>query len=173
MYFGYNACEGFQFHEINLVSFFLLPLFSLFLYDYSHPSCTILFFKCVCVCAQSVRLLATPWTIGSSGHGDSPGKNPGVGCHALLQGFFPTQGLNPGLPHCRWILYHLSHQESPLNVQNKLKLLLTSFLRKKIFFFYLEIALDDGVRISPCVGRKWDIEAELLKIAFLYPYHTG
>ena len=33
--------------------------------------------------------------------------------HVLLQGIFPTQGLNPGLPHCRWILYHLSHQERP------------------------------------------------------------
>ena len=41
---------------------------------------------------------------GSSVHGDSPSKNTGVGCHALLQGIFPTQGLNPGLPHCRWIL---------------------------------------------------------------------
>ena len=42
----------------------------------------------------------------------SPGKNPGVGCHALLPGIFPTQGSNPGLPHCRRILYHLSHQGS-------------------------------------------------------------
>ena len=41
---------------------------------------------------------------------DSPGKNTGVGCHALLQGIFPTQGSNPALLHCRWILYHLSHQ---------------------------------------------------------------
>ena len=39
-----------------------------------------------------------------------PGKSTGVGCHFLLQGFFPTQGLNPGLPHCRQKLYHLSHQ---------------------------------------------------------------
>ena len=46
---------------------------------------------------------------GSSVHGDSPGKNTGVGCHALLQGIFPTQGSNPGLPHCNQILYHLSH----------------------------------------------------------------
>ena len=46
---------------------------------------------------------------GSSAHGDSPGKNTGVGCHALLQGIFSTQGSNPGLPHCRWILYCLSH----------------------------------------------------------------
>ena len=50
---------------------------------------------------------------GSSVHGDSPGKNTGVGCHALLQGIFPTHGLNLGLPHCRWILYYLSHQGSP------------------------------------------------------------
>ena len=49
---------------------------------------------------------------GFSIHGDSPGKNTGVGCHALLQGIFPTQGSNPGLLHCRRILYHLSHQGS-------------------------------------------------------------
>ena len=40
-------------------------------------------------------------------------KNTGVGTLSLLQGIFPTQGLNPGLPHCRWILYQLSHQGSP------------------------------------------------------------
>ena len=44
---------------------------------------------------------------------DSPGKNTGVGCHALLQGIFPTHRSNPGLSHCRWTLYHLSHQGSP------------------------------------------------------------
>ena len=38
---------------------------------------------------------------GSSVHVDSPGKNTGVGCHALLPGIFPTQGLNPGLLYCR------------------------------------------------------------------------
>ena len=40
-------------------------------------------------------------------------KNGGVGSLSLLQGIFPTQGSNPGLPHCRWILYQLSHKESP------------------------------------------------------------
>ena len=49
---------------------------------------------------------------GSSIHGDSPGKNTGVGCHFLLQRIFQTQGSNPGLLHCRQILYHLSHQGS-------------------------------------------------------------
>ena len=48
-------------------------------------------------------------------HGDSPGENTGKGCHAILQGIFPTQGLNPGFPHRRQILYHLSHRQSPLS----------------------------------------------------------
>ena len=59
---------------------------------------------------------ATPWTVGrpgSSVHGESPGKNTGLCCHALLQGNFPTQGLNPCLLHCRQILYLLSHKGSP------------------------------------------------------------
>ena len=50
---------------------------------------------------------------GPSVHGNSLGKNTGVGCHALLQRIFPIQRSNPGLPHCRQILYHLSYQGSP------------------------------------------------------------
>ena len=50
---------------------------------------------------MAARLLC-PW--------NSPGKNTGVGCHFLLQEIFPTQGSNLGLPYCRQILYHLSHQ---------------------------------------------------------------
>ena len=42
------------------------------------------------------------------------GKSSGVGCHFLLQGIFPTQGSNPGLPHCRQTLYHLSHKGSTI-----------------------------------------------------------
>ena len=41
---------------------------------------------------------------------NSPGQNTGVGSLSLLQGIFPTQELNPHLPYCRQILYHLSHQ---------------------------------------------------------------
>ena len=44
-----------------------------------------------------------------------PGKSTGVGCHFLLQGIFPTQGWNPGLPYCRQTLYRLSHQEAWFN----------------------------------------------------------
>ena len=44
---------------------------------------------------------------------NSPGQNTAVGCHSLLQGSFPTQGSNPGLLHCKWILYQLRHKGSP------------------------------------------------------------
>ena len=49
--------------------------------------------------------LYSPW--------NSPSQNTGVGCHSLLQGIFPSQGSNPHLPHCRQILYQLSHKGSP------------------------------------------------------------
>ena len=52
-----------------------------------------------------VRLYVTPW--------NSPGQNTGVGSLSLLREIFPTQGSNPGLPHCRWILYQLNHKGSP------------------------------------------------------------
>ena len=44
---------------------------------------------------------------------NSLAQNTGVGSLSFLQGIFPTQGLNPGLPHCRQILYQLSHKGSP------------------------------------------------------------
>ena len=72
--------------------------------------------SCVlCLVAQSCPTLCNTMDYSSpasSVHGDSPGKNTGVGCHALFLGVFPTQGSNPGLLHCRWILYQLSHQGS-------------------------------------------------------------
>ena len=49
--------------------------------------------------------LLCPW--------DSPGNSAGVGCHFLLQGIFPTQELNPGLLHCRQILYQLNYEGRP------------------------------------------------------------
>ena len=66
-------------------------------------------FSCVQLCdcrvtvsgLQPTRLLH-PW--------DFPGKSTGVDCHFLLQRTFPTQGSNPGLLHCRQMLYRLSHQ---------------------------------------------------------------
>ena len=72
---------------------------------------------CVCLVAQSCPILCNPMDDslpGSSVHGESPGKSTGVGGQALLLGIFSAQGSNAGLLHCRRILYHLSHQGSPL-----------------------------------------------------------
>ena len=69
-------------------------------------------FACLTICNPIDCNLA-----GSSVHGDFPGKNVGAGCHAVLQGIFPTQGSNPSLPHCRQILYKLSHQGSPRKLE--------------------------------------------------------
>ena len=76
---------------------------------------------------QPARLLC-PW--------DSPGKNTRVGCHALLQGIFPTQGLNPHLCllHCRWILYLLSHLGSPQSSEPSSKD--TSFMETYLILFF-------------------------------------
>ena len=57
--------------------------------------------------------LHSPW--------NSPGQNTGVGSYFLPKGIFPTQRLNPGLSHCRRILYHLSQQGSPKLIRIKIK----------------------------------------------------
>ena len=91
----------------------------------------IFIYICVCVCGVSVGV--SVWVCllsrsivsdplqphsppGSSVHGDTPGKNTGVCCHDLLQGIFPMLGLNPGLPHCRQILYLLTTREAHIYI---------------------------------------------------------
>ena len=92
---------------------------------------------------QHIRLLR-PW--------DFPGNSTGVGCHFLLQGIFPTQGLNAGLPHCRQMLYSLSHQGSPMtNLDSILKsrediTLLKRSIQSKLWFFQ-QSCMD--VRVGP------------------------
>ena len=63
--------------------------------------------SCVCLVVLWCVTLCGPVDCsppGSFVHWDHPSKNTGVGCHALLQGIFPTQGSNPGIPHCRRVL---------------------------------------------------------------------
>ena len=59
-----------------------------------------------------------------------PGKNAGVGCHSLFQEISPTQGLNPGLPHCRQMLYHLSHQGSHTNKKQSINIPVAQMVKK-------------------------------------------
>ena len=68
-------------------------------------------YVCVCLASQSIRPHRL-WPNKLFCLWNSPGKNTGVGSHFLLQGIFLTQRSNPGLLHCRQILYCLSHQGS-------------------------------------------------------------
>ena len=71
----------------------------------------------MCLVVQSCPTLCDPMDYsppGSSLHGDSPGKNTGMGCHDLFQRISPIQGSKPDLSHCRRILYRMSYQGSPL-----------------------------------------------------------
>ena len=132
---NYNTLSGF----CSILCFIYLPILrigmlkiiknGIILYRYStaclHLS-TLYFWDLFMMCAwmhakslQSCPTLCNPMDCsppGSSVHGDSPGKNTGLGCHAFLQELFLTQGLNPCLLcllHCKWIIYPLSHLGSP------------------------------------------------------------
>ena len=112
------------------------------------------YFCYMCLVTQSCRTLCNPVDgspPGSSVHGDSPDKSTGVDCHALLQGIFPIQGSNPGLPHCRQVLYLLSHQGSPLlyeKVQSK------SFSRS---------AVSDSLRLHGLL-HPWDFSGKSTRV---------
>ena len=72
----------------------------------------------LCVLSRSV-MSDSLWPHGLDSPWNSPGQNTGVGSLSLLQGIFPTQGSNLCPPHCRRILYQLSHQRSPFSKRNK------------------------------------------------------
>ena len=107
---------------------------------------------------QQQYLLYSPW--------NSPGQNIGVGSLFLLQGIFPTQGSNPGLLHCRWILYQQSHKEvsRPAGVFHKfvisslpLPLHLPEINLEKVFTAFEVIWWGDARRRN-CSGlgsRRW------------------
>ena len=65
-----------------------------------------------------VQLFATPWTTQSMDFSRPEYWSGGL---SLLQGILPTQGSNPGLPHCRRILYQLSHKGSPYPIKRNSK----------------------------------------------------
>ena len=121
--FSVNPCSHLSKHWpiTYILAFFLYTL-----PKWNHTIYTLLCLVSFCVCVVSLvtQLCLTLFDLmgynppGASIHEDSPGKHTGLGSHALLQGIFPIQGSNPGLPHCRWILYHLSHQGSPKLFRN-------------------------------------------------------
>ena len=76
------------------------------------------------------------WPHGLYSLWNSPGQNAGVGSLSLLQGIFPTQGSNPGLPHCRWVLCQLSDKQSPVRRYGDIKKLCCFQLPRIPFAFF-------------------------------------
>ena len=88
--------------------------------------------------------LYSPW--------NSPGKNTGVGSHSLLQEIFPTQGSNPGLSHCRWILYQLSLQGSPNKQPSKWELTSVNLGRPRELWWatvWMPCPVEDSGHLAP------------------------
>jgi len=75
---------------------------------------------CCCVVASVVSDYVTLWTVGHQAcvSWNSPGNSSGVGCHALLQRLFPTQGSNPGLLHCKHILGYQGITQTTIKPSN-------------------------------------------------------
>ena len=109
-------CQHWVLKSMNMKYPFIYIFYTSFISVYSFPHIESVHVLWLVV--QLCLTLSDPMDRSLPGYsvcGDSPGKTTGVGCHALLQGIFLTKdhGLNPGLLHCRWILYCLSHQGSP------------------------------------------------------------
>ena len=102
---------------ILLISISTFCVSSYFLYSQKKRGTSIiLIVRMMPVLSHSVSVVSDSlWSngiqpLGFSVHGNTPGKNTGVGCHTLLQGIFPTHGWNWDLLHYRHILYQLSYQ---------------------------------------------------------------
>ena len=95
-------------------------IFCVYLYDSPYITNLSPIFLIAGLVAKSCPTLTTPWTATCQvplSMGFSR-QEYWVGCHVLLQGIFPTQELNPGLLHCRQILYQLSYEGSPYSSLN-------------------------------------------------------
>ena len=113
-----DAPQFIHFFMLSICAFLLF--FQIYIYKYHWNEC---------VCKGENRTTSIKTTVESESHSvvsdsllshgypihsiNSPGQNTGVGSLSLVQGIFPTQELNPGLPHCGQILYQLSQKGSP------------------------------------------------------------
>ena len=110
LFFTYSTLLFCRIFYQPLIFFYTLYslAFPIVLYNWNHTVCS-LFTLASFSCFQSLRShgLCSPW--------NSPGQNIGVSSLSLLQGIFPAQGSNPGIPHCRQILLPAEPQRSPFH----------------------------------------------------------
>ena len=114
--------------------------------DIPYPCSRSLYVIFVCLVTQTYSTLCDPMDHtppGSPVHGDSSGKNTGLGCHALLQGTFLTQEENPDFPHYMWILYWLSHQRNEVSVTQSCPTLCDPM-------GYTAHGILQAIKLSPC-----------------------
>ena len=100
-------------HNICIHTYIYVYMPTSYIYMHTHICVYTHIRACMLSHFSHVQIFRTLWTVACQAplFMDYPDKNTGVGCHALLPGIFPTQGWNPGLLHCRQILYHLNHWE--------------------------------------------------------------
>ena len=124
---------------------------------------------CVCVCvlvSQLCPTLCDPMDCSLCAW-NSLGKNTGVGCPSLLQGIVLTQGLNPGLLHCRQILYHLSHQKCGNNFNN------IAYVAQWVQFSPVTQSCPTLCNSMDCSAPRFPIHHQLLELAQTYVHPVG
>ena len=135
----------------------------------------------LCSVAQSCQALCDPMDYsppGSSVHGNSPGKNTGVGCHALLQWIFPSQGIKPKCPALEADSFCLSHQGSPRILECLAYPFSrgSSWPRSRIGFsciaggFFTSWATREAIYEKPKTYRSWTIG---FKVSANYPKNSN
>ena len=99
-------------HLVRICGMYCIRMKTLGLFKFSFIYTTVYVCMFIRKLLSCVQLFATPWGVAcqASLSMEFSSKNTGVGCHALLQGIFLTQGLNLGLLHCKQILYCLCYQ---------------------------------------------------------------
>jgi len=164
-----NCCKS---NHINFSSYFLFTYisFPFFLPFTLEFQCIFyrfyVFVETLCVwkwkSCSHVWLFVTSWTRLLCPW-NSLDQNTGEGSHSLCQGIFPRQGSNSGLPHCKMILYHLNHQESPET------LYLTQILFSYILFQVLGYPIKRlwEALLNPSLETSWS-HFQLIICLFIY-----
>ena len=105
---------------------------------------------------------------------NSPGQNTEVCSLSLLQGIFPTQELNPGLPHCRHTLYQLSHKGSPVYVCVSMFMCVSVCVYVCVCLYLcvsVSVCFSQLFALSTCLALTCQVSAEMFSTEISYSVH--